>query len=152
MVLRVQLREHRPLNAFFVRDEELQRGRPTGALEPDELHLEDREPELLLHRPPDRFAPPATDIQVRRLTALSVPHGEAVAGGEGAEQRHRDRHAEDDREREIGRMVDAEVDAIQGHPSEDGDDGELRVPTRAAGNHQHVDEPHEHGGERRDRL
>ena len=152
MVLRVQLREHRPFNATLVRDTKLQRRRPSRALEPDELHLEDREPELLLHRPPDRFAPPATDIQVRRLAALPVPHGEDVARGEGAEQRHRDRHAEDDREREIGRMVDAEVDAIQGHPREDGDDGELRVPTRAAGNHQHVDEPHEHGGERRDRL
>ena len=125
---------------------------PPERLEPDELHLDDHEPELLLHGASDRLTSRAAHVQVRRLAVAPVAHGEDVAGRERAEQRNRDSHTEDDREGQVGRVVDAEIDPVERHKREDGHDRELRVPTRTAGHYQHVDESDEDAGEPQHRL
>ena len=65
MVLRVELREDRPLDALVVDDSHLQRRGATGALEPDGLHAQNLIAELLLHGERDRLPAPARHVEVR---------------------------------------------------------------------------------------
>jgi len=85
MVLCIELGEE--VEVGLPRHTQPERGRSSRAGEPERLHLEHCDPELLLECLPDRLSPLATDIQV---SAAAPPVGdrENLVGGQEPERNH----------------------------------------------------------------
>ena len=138
VVHRVELPEQ--VRVGVTGDPQPQRRRAARAGQPDRLHVDDRDAELVLDRTADRLAAAPAHVEVGRL-ALPVAHREQLVRREEAEGDERDGDAESDPGQHVEGVVDAEVQAAD---DDHGDDDRTRLTLatrpRASGHDDGVDD------------
>jgi membrane-associated phospholipid phosphatase len=140
VALGVQLREQVLLRAPL--DPQPERRRAGRRFQADRLDLEHGQPELVVHRQPDRIAAPPADVDMGD-PAPAVGDGEPLVGGEVAERRDRYCHPERDAEEHVVGVIDGQVQAGQAEHGYHRGRRDLAVGTRAARYDQAVHRRHE---------
>ena len=144
---RIDLREH----ARPVLDRHPDRRGPAGSLEPERLHVRDREAELVAHRPHDRVDAGAADVEVRRGPTPPVGDGERVLGREPSERHLRHDGRQHPAVEHRGRVVGGEVQLDEDDEGDQCVREDAEGDPGAPGRHEHRDdrgERHREGGDR----
>ena len=110
MVLCIELGEE--VEVGLPRHTQPERGRSSRAGEPERLHLEHCDPELLLKCPPDRISPLPADIQVS-AAAPPVGHREDLIGSQQPKRHYGYSCTERGRHDHIKGVINAQIETRQ---------------------------------------